>query len=152
MTKREVAFFRQKRGNPAADIVKTLRELGYSDEQIKTQLVTVQSERNAQKAAQVATEAQEYERGQTDGAKDMALIMQPINTGGYTYDEFIRVQETYIGGLAPSPSPYHRGYCEGADTWAFEHGSRSHGELEIHDAVKDNDNWSDFDRPATEPM
>lgn len=151
MTKREVALFRQKRKNPAADIVRTLRDLGYSDEQIKDQLLTVQSEQSTQMAAQVAAEAQEYERGRSDGAKDMALIMQPINTGGHTYDEFIRVQATYIEGLAPSPSPYQRGYIDGADTWAFEYGSRGRSELEIHEAVEE-DNWSDFDRPATEPM
>lgn len=115
MTKREVSFFREKRRNLAADIVRTLRELGYSDDQIKAHLLESQAKQEAQKAKS----DQQFAAGVDAGQADAALISQPVGTNGHTFAEYSRIKAAYEDASHDfAPTDYQRGYATGFDAWA----------------------------------
>ena len=118
MAKRAVNFFWEKRRNPAADIVRTLRELGYTDEQIKTHLLESQTKQEARKVKS----DQQFAAGVIAGQADAALIAQPVGTNGHTLSEFQRIKAAYEDASQDfAPTDYQRGYATGFDAWAEAH-------------------------------
>lgn len=79
--------------------------------------------RLGQRIHRLVLDAPEYHEGYAAGVRDGTILTLPAGTGEHTLARYLEIRSTYMACIYQlRPTPYERGYGDGMDAVAIQHG------------------------------